>query len=266
MIKIGLIDYYLDEWHANNYPAFFKQWTDGFEVAYAWAQIDKPNGLSSQEWSETYGVEVLDTMEAVIEKSDALVVLAPDNPEKHVELCRLPLASGKPTFIDKTFAPTLADARQIFAMAQAGNTPCYSASALYYANEYIAPRKKAVAIIDSWGSGEFLHYAVHQLEPILSLIPDAPVRVLSVGTAEYPTVVVDFAGGQRAKIAVWLTNGGFGMNIGYQDGTGEHIDVTSDFWEGQIKAMADFFANPQPPIPHEKTLHIISSSMHGCAR
>ena len=44
MTKIGFIDYYLDEWHANNYPKFFQQWTEGFEVAYAWGQIDKPGG------------------------------------------------------------------------------------------------------------------------------------------------------------------------------------------------------------------------------
>jgi len=256
--KIGFIDYYLDEWHANNYPKFFQQWTEGFEVAYAWGQIDKPNGLTSKQWGEKYGVQVLDTMEEVIEKSDVLVVLSPDNPEKHVELCEKPLKSGKPTYIDKTFAPTLAEAKQIFAMAEAGNTPCYSSSALYYASEYDAPRQKAVSMIDSWGPGEYEQYSVHQLEPIVSIIPDAPVRVMSIGTPEFPAIVVEFAGGQRAKVAVWRTNGNFCMNIGYQDGTGEHIDVTSNFWEDCTRAMAKFFADPVPAVSHENTLRVIS--------
>lgn len=258
MKKIGFIDYYLDEWHANNYPQFFRQWTEGFEVAYAWGQIDKPGGLTSAQWGEKYGVEVLPTMEEVIEKSDVLVVLSPDNPEKHVELCRLPLASGKPTYIDKTFAPTLREAKEIFAMAEAGNTPCYSSSALYYASEYVNPRHKAVDMIDSWGPGEFDQYSVHQLEPIVSIIPDAPVRVMSIGTKDYPAIVAEFAGGQRAKVAVWRTNGNFCMNIGYRDGTGEHIDVTSNFWEDCTKAMAAFFADPVPAVPHENTLRVIS--------
>ena len=258
MKKIGFIDYYLDEWHANNYPTFFKQWTEGFEVAYAWGQMDKPGGLTSAQWGEKYGVEVLSSMEEVIEKSDVLVVLSPDNPEKHVELSRLPLASGKPTYIDKTFAPTLKEAKQIFAMAEAGNTPCYSSSALYYAGEYAAPRQKAVSMIDSWGPGEFEQYSVHQLEPIVSIIPDAPVRVMSIGTKEFPAIAVDFAGGQRAKVAVWRTNGNFCMNIGYQDGSGEHIEVTSNFWEDCTRGMAAFFANPVPAVPHENTLRVIS--------
>ena len=258
MKKIGFIDYYLDEWHANNYPKFFEQWTEGFQVAYAWGQIDKPNGLTSKEWGEKYGVEVLDTMEEVIEKSDVLVVLSPDNPEMHVQLCEKPLKSGKPTYIDKTFAPTLAEAKQIFAMAEAGNTPCYSSSALYYASEYVQPRTKAISMIDSWGPGEFEQYSVHQVEPIVSIIPDAPVRVMSIGVPKFPTILVEFAGGQRAKVAVWRTNGNFSMNIGYQDGTGEHIDVSSNFWEGCIKGMAAFFADPKPAVPHENTLRVIS--------
>ena len=42
MKKLGFIDYCLDEWHANNYPAMIadynsKNGTD-YRVAYAWAE------------------------------------------------------------------------------------------------------------------------------------------------------------------------------------------------------------------------------------
>lgn len=35
MKKIGFIDYYLSEWHANNYPAWIKEINPEFEIAYA---------------------------------------------------------------------------------------------------------------------------------------------------------------------------------------------------------------------------------------
>ena len=92
----------------------------------------------------------------------------------------------------------------------------------------------------------------------MSIIPDAPVRVMSIGTDAFPTIAVEFAGGQRAKVAVWHTNGGFAMNIGYKDGTGCHVDVTSNFWEDCTKAMAAFYQNPVPAVPHENTLRVIS--------
>ena len=104
MKKIGFIDYFLDEWHANNYPKMIKEQSNGeYEVCYAWAKIDSPiGGMTSKEWSEKYNIELLDTMEEVIEKSDVLIVLSPNNPEMHEELCLLPLRSGKRVYIDKT--------------------------------------------------------------------------------------------------------------------------------------------------------------------
>ena len=41
MFKIGFIDYYLDEWHANNYPAWIKKATNGeMQVTHAWGMTD----------------------------------------------------------------------------------------------------------------------------------------------------------------------------------------------------------------------------------
>ena len=65
MVKVGFIDYFLDEWHANNYPAWINQRLDGkYKVCYAYGVIDSPHpgGLTNQQWSEKYGIE-LDEME-----------------------------------------------------------------------------------------------------------------------------------------------------------------------------------------------------------
>ena len=43
MIKVGFIDYYLDEWHANNYVHMLHDYSNGEgEAVYAWAEIDSP--------------------------------------------------------------------------------------------------------------------------------------------------------------------------------------------------------------------------------
>ena len=51
-MKLGFIDYYLDEWHANNYPARLRELSGGeIEVAYAFAEIDSPlGGLTTDQW------------------------------------------------------------------------------------------------------------------------------------------------------------------------------------------------------------------------
>ena len=88
MIKIGFVDYYLDEWHANNYPEMINNLGGGeFEVCCAYGHIDSPiGGITNKEWSKKYNIPLEKSIEKVIEKSDCIVVLSPDNPEMHEEL------------------------------------------------------------------------------------------------------------------------------------------------------------------------------------
>ena len=102
MKKIGFIDYYLDEWHANEYPDFFKKAAGNeMEVYYAYGEIDSPNGMTNKQWAEKHNIELLDSIEELVEKSDYIVVLSPDNPENHVRLSEFALKSGKPVYIDE---------------------------------------------------------------------------------------------------------------------------------------------------------------------
>ncbi len=50
-MKLGFIDYYLDEWHANNYPKMIESASGGeMHVALAYGQIDSPiGGLTNSE-------------------------------------------------------------------------------------------------------------------------------------------------------------------------------------------------------------------------
>ena len=120
MKKIGFIDYYLDEWHANNYPRMIAEASNGsMAVTGAFGLIDSPiGGRTTETWCREMNIPRFETIEALIADSDALIVLSPDNCEMHEQLCRLPLASGKPTYVDKTFAPDGVIARRIFAIAE----------------------------------------------------------------------------------------------------------------------------------------------------
>ena len=96
-MKIGFIDYYLDEWHANNYPRFIKEATGGeMQVTLAYGHIDSPiGGRTTAKWCEDMGIPQAKTIEEVCEKCDAIIVLSPDNCEMHEELCQKPLRTGK---------------------------------------------------------------------------------------------------------------------------------------------------------------------------
>ena len=134
MKTIGFVDYYLSEWHANNYPIWIREICERtgkqFCVKYAWAErdISPVDGRSTDEWCKAFGVEKCDTIEELCEKSDYILVLAPSNPETHLRFAEKVLPFGKRTYIDKTFAPDDQTAQKIFAIAQKYSTPFFSSS------------------------------------------------------------------------------------------------------------------------------------------
>ncbi len=67
MKKIGFIDYFLDEWHANNYPALIDKFSEGeMKVCYAYAHTAAPEwAISNEAWAEKTGIMLLGSIRAV---------------------------------------------------------------------------------------------------------------------------------------------------------------------------------------------------------
>lgn len=259
MLKIGFIDYYLDEWHANNYPAWIKEQSGGeMEVAYAYGQIDSPiGGLTTDAWCEKYGIPRCGTIEELIEKSDRLIVLSPDNCERHEELCRLPLSSGKPTYVDKTFAPDYPTAKRIFAAAQQGGTPCYSTSALRFAEEYADVDPAQVCAVNCWGPNGFETYSIHQLEPLMMLMKAPAKRVMYLPGEGWYSLTVEFEDGRFGSISGYESGSPFMTNIALKNGS-RLIEVKSDFFQPFISNLVDFFRTGEPKVPARETLRIMA--------
>jgi hypothetical protein len=259
MIKIGFIDYFLDEWHANNYPAWIRASSKGsdYSVSYAWAAMDKPGGLTTRDWCSKFGVQMMPTQEALIEASDCLVLLSPDHPEQHEALAQQVLRSGKPTYIDKTFAPDYATALRLFALAEKSGTPLYSTSALRYAAElnWLKDQNKTqneVAFVSARGPGVFANYAIHQLEMIVKVMGPGAVRALAAGTPEAPVIVYSYDDG-RSCLINHLPWSGFSLAIQTKDQKGVAFDIKSDFWKLFIEDLLLFFETGKPPVDQAET-------------
>jgi len=259
MTKIGFIDYYLDEWHANAYPAMIHEASNGeMEVAYAYGQIPSPiTGMTTPQWCEKHGIAQCDTIEEIIEKSDCIVVLSPDNCEMHEQLCQLPLASGKPTYVDKTFSPDLASGKRIFAVAEANHTPCYSTSALRFATEYANVDRQQIVAINSWGPGGFDTYSIHQLEPMLMLMGVQAQKVMYRETEKWCQLIINFVDGRCGTMSNYRNGSPFMMNIAGTE-KNELIKVESEFFKYFIEELVKFFRTGVPEVPHEVTLQIMS--------
>ena len=266
MKKIGFIDFFLDEWHANNYPAWIKDDVAAsgrdVEVAYAWADTSRPGELDTASWCKKFNVEALGSMEELVEKSDYIIVLSPDYTENKERLSRIPLMSGKPVYVDKTFSPDLKTGVRMFDLAAQFRTPMFSSSALRFTKELAGypdnkVNRESLEFVATLGPGTYENYSVHQLEMIVVLMGPGATRVKSLSSEHGRLLVAEYPGGRRASVTQ-MPAAPFQVSLQLKSGESVFISECSDIFTRMIHAMLDFFETGQPAAPKEETLAIMA--------
>lgn len=257
MIKIGFIDYFLDEWHANTYPKMIEDISNGeCKVTVAYGHIDSPKGgLTTKEWCDKMGIARCDTIAEVIKQSDCIVVLSPDNPEMHWELCQDALKCKKRVFVDKTFAPDLKTANALFELAEKNDTPFYSTSALRFSNELLTLPQKEIEFVCLCGPGIPDNYLIHQFEPMAIVLKATPLRMRYSSTKNAHHFETDFENGKKG-LATLMGNGAFTLTATYEDGVVVNVPELSGFFDNFIKNMLHFFQTGYGAVEKAETIAV----------
>ena len=256
MIKIGFVDFFLSEWHANNYPTWIKETGKEFEVAYAWAEkeVSPYDGITTNQWCETMGVQQCGSIEEVCEKSDVIVILSPDNPENHLPYAKIVLPYGKPTYIDKPFAHTKEDAEEMLALAQKYNTPFFSTSALRYATE-LDEVEECTAVATLGGGAGVEQYIIHQIEMIVKKLGLGAQKIMARKLAKNQYhFLISYSDG-RAAMMHYAAGAPFEITMSPK---GEdnvfHSAITSAMFEGLIQDMLRFFETKNASFDASQTM------------
>jgi hypothetical protein len=251
-MKIGLIGDYLDGRTADDYPERIRKVSGGeLNVAAACGLRDAPGGRTGRQWCLSKGVRYVETIADVVAECDGLIVLSPDRSEAHEALCRAPLQSGKPTYMESPFAPDREIAERLCAEAEKNATPCWSASPLRFAREFEG--FPAVATAAFWGSGKLAADGAHQLEPLLMLMRQAPERVMALREDGCERLVIGFEGGHYATVACFFGGGPFQANVCGPCGN-RLLTVKSDYRNAFFHQLVRFFRTRDVPAPREDAL------------
>lgn len=261
MKKIGFVDFYISEWHANNYVGWIAQANEvlgtDFQVAYAWAELDTSplDQVTTAQWCEKFGVEQCQTIEELCEKSDYIIVLAPSDPDKHLAYAQKVLPYGKRTYIDKTFAPDYATAKKIFDIAQQYGTPFFSSSALRYAEELKGVGPVNSLFLTASGSN-FPEYIIHPVEMLVSLFNDPmeKVKVEAVGAQRICRLV-----SRKGIEAAIMFSAGYNYNIMALpvEGKPYRQAITSSFFVALLQDIIRFFETGEYSFDPQQTLEVM---------
>ena len=262
MKKIGLVDFFIDEWHSNNYIPWIDElcceYGYDFKVKYAWAETDTfPDKISTDEWCEKFGVEKCNSIEELCEKSDYIMILAPANPEKHLKYAETVLKYGKNTYIDKTFAPNLKEAKAIYDLGEKYGTKFFSTSALRYADELKEHVSNLNSVIIRGGGRSFQEYIIHQIEMAVKMMGKGAekVKVLNGGnqricSVKYPD--------DKSIFFEYSPCNPFAITTESKNENAQIHSISSDYFKSMLKSILEFFESGDIPFEKEQTLEVIA--------
>ena len=205
MTRIGFVDYDLNNFHADIYLKLLRG--ELAELGYTVAGCTALKAESGRIWAAENDVAWFDDVNVLDAQVDFYVVLAPSNPETHLQLCEQVLPMGKPTYVDKTFAPDTQTAEAIFTLADKHSVVIQTSSALRYTDvqKYVvdAGGFEKVLHMVAWGGGSsFAEYAIHPVELVISCMGDGVQRLLRWSDEPRSRLLLEWADGRTAVIHV----------------------------------------------------------------
>jgi predicted dehydrogenase len=257
--RVGFVDFNADNFHAKVFlKALHSDLPErGFRVAGCHALQTAP----SQAWAAANGVPYFDDPAALNAACDYFMVLAPSNPEVHLQLCERVFPFGKPTYVDKTFAPDHATAQRIFALADRHGVCVQTTSALRYTAVQQAAREAGAGQVQhmvAWGGGSnFPEYSIHPTELVVSCMGPEVVSMMRRGTGQFSQLLLNFTGDRTAVINVYCNAGvNFAATLSTPKAT-TYIPVDgARLFIDTAAAILDFLAAAKPNIDRRESLTI----------
>jgi hypothetical protein len=229
------------------------------------ASRDRVKGFTDQ--LRAMGIEIVDTIPQLLEKVDVVLLESVDG-RIHLQEAIPVIMAGKPLFIDKPVAGSLADAIAIYNLAKKQNVPCFSSSSLRF-HEGVQDLVKneqlgTIAGAATWGSCSYqegtpdmFFYGIHGIEPLFVLMGTGCETVTRVQTNDTDLVsgvwkdgrVGTYRGIRRNKADFGAV--AFGSKAIVPAGKGGG-------YEELCNEIGRFFKTRKPPVSPEETIEIFA--------
>jgi hypothetical protein len=269
-IKVGIIG--LDTSHAIAFTKELNNPKAEADVAHCRVVAAYPKGSPDIESSTSrvpgyieqikkMDVEIVDSIDELLKRVDC-VLLETNDGRPHLEQAIPCFKAGKPTFIDKPIAASLADAIAIFEAAKKYNCPTFSSSSLRYGKQTQAARAGSLGNITrcetfSPASLEKTHpdlfwYGIHGVESLFTVLGPGCESVTRGKTDDGRIEVVGkWSGGREGT---FRENKGYGGKAMGDKGEGPVGDSAG--YRPLIVEIVKFFRTKEPPVTADETLAI----------
>jgi len=235
------------------------------DVESSYTRVDRFTAELKDKW----GVEIVGSIEELCKKVDAVLLESVDG-RSHLSQVRPVFAAKKRVFIDKPFAASYADAREIVRLSRESGTPFFSSSSLRFANDLQSMKRdeKLGAMLGAFTYGpaptephhpDLFWYGIHAVEMLYTLMGPGCESVTRVRTDGADVVVGRWKDGRTGTMR--------GARAGKQDygavAFGEKAALAtappmkSDY-RNLLVEVVKFFQTGAAPILPEETLEMMA--------
>lgn len=278
-LRIGIIG--LDTSHVTAFTALLNDPTNPNHVpgarvvaAYKGGSPDIESSASriekfTTELQTKWNVELVGSIEELCRKVDAVLLESVDG-RPHLDQVRPVLAAGRRVFIDKPFAGSYRDAREIVRLARESGTPFFSTSSLRFITELQEMKKsdKLGAMLGAFTFSpapteqhhpDLFWYGIHGVEMLFTLMGPGCETVTRINSS-----------GADVVVGRWK-DGRIGTFRGIRDGKADYgaiafgsrgvipssVPMKVDY-RGLVVEIVRFFQTGVPPVSPEETLEVMA--------
>jgi hypothetical protein len=216
---------------------------------------------------EKFKVEIVDSIGALLKKVDVVFLESVDG-RPHLEQVKPVFKAGKPVFIDKPVAGSLADAIQIYDLAKKYKVPCFSSSSLRFSPGILGMRNhpKVGQVLGCAAYGpcpiekhhpDLFWYGIHGVETLFTIMGPGCKTVVRTHTRDGDLVTGTWAEGRIGTFrGIRKGASGYGAMV---FGT-KSISPSGGYggYEPLVVEICKFFKTGKPPVSPEETLEIFA--------
>ncbi len=214
-------------------------------------------------------IEIVDSIPKLLEKVDVVLLESVDG-RIHLQEAIPVIKAGKPLWIDKPVAGSLADAIVIYELAKKHGVPCFSASSLRFnpGLQAVLNDEKVGSVVGAatWGSCSYspgtpdmFFYGIHGIEPLFVLMGRGCETVSRVHTADTDFVTGVWKGGRIGTYrGIRKAAAGSGATVFGSKAIVDPPKASGGGYEPLCQEIGRFFKTGTSPVSAEETIEIFT--------
>lgn len=215
---------------------------------------------------DDYDVQMFDTIEELCRNVDAVMLTSVDG-RPHLEQARPVIDAGLPLFIDKPLAGSLADAIEIFRLADEAGVPVFTASSFRYYEGVRELQEIDVGDLKgaiSYGPAhlesthpDLFWYGIHPTEALFTIMGTGCETVVRTSTEDTDVVTGTWSGGRVGTLRGLRNAATPSRVIAFGSDSVAERPAGAGYAE-LAHEIVTFFNSGEPPVSSEETLEMFA--------